>query len=130
MDRKELGELGEKIACEYLVKKGYEILCKNYRINFGEIDIVAQKKHTIHFVEVKSLLSKTGLHAKRSEGHFPEQRVDWKKQKKLRGLAEIWLNKNNVPQNYPYQIDVIGILVDETGRIARLHFFGNVVSDK
>ena len=44
MDTKELGNFGEKLACEYLVKKGYKILGKNYRISFGEIDIIAKKK--------------------------------------------------------------------------------------
>ena len=63
MNTKELGDLGEKLACEYLVKNEYKILGRNYRINFGEIDIIAQKNQkllgkndkTIHFVEVKTL---------------------------------------------------------------------------
>ena len=43
MDTKELGNLGEDLACEYLVNNGYAILGRNYRISFGEIDIVAKK---------------------------------------------------------------------------------------
>lgn len=62
-DTKELGDLGEKLACEYLVKNGYKIIGRNYRISFGEIDIIAWKKcglfskkdKTVHFVEVKTL---------------------------------------------------------------------------
>ena len=68
MDTKELGNLGEKLACEYLVKKGLKILGRNDRINFGEIDIVARKKwkffsraaRPIHFVEVKTILAANG----------------------------------------------------------------------
>lgn len=48
MHSKDLGELGEKIACEYLVEKGFNILGKNWRISFGEIDIIAKKKQIIH----------------------------------------------------------------------------------
>ena len=44
MTTKELGALGERIACEYLVKKGFKILGKNYSIKFGEIDIIACQK--------------------------------------------------------------------------------------
>ena len=44
MSTKGLGDLGEKLACEYLVKNGYKILGRNYRITFGEIDIIAKKK--------------------------------------------------------------------------------------
>ena len=129
MTTKELGELGERIACEYLVKKGFKILGRNYRISFGEIDIIAKKAlkwfsktdKTIHFVEVKAIMNNNSF--------FPEQHVDHKKQQKLRRMAEIWLQKNNYPQGFPYQIDVIGILVNETTRNAKLHFFPNAVGD-
>ncbi len=129
MNTKELGNFGEKLACEYLVEKGFKILCKNYRINFGEIDIIARKKRklfsrtdkTIHFIEVKALLGQR-------EGIFPEQHVNSKKQRKLRRLAEIWLSKNKFPSDFPYQIDIAGILIDSQSKKAKLHYFSNAVS--
>ncbi len=129
MDTKELGNFGERIACEYLVKKGYKILGKNYRISFGEIDIIAKKKFSffakndksVHFVEVKTIIGNDDFH--------PEERVDYKKQRKLRQMAEIWLEKNKFKQNHPYQIDVIGILVNQETRRAKLHYFSNIVED-
>ncbi len=54
MTAKELGNLGERIAAFYLQKKGYEIICRNFRIRGGEIDIIAQKDGIIAFVEVKT----------------------------------------------------------------------------
>lgn len=54
MTRKELGDFGERVAAFYLEKKGYEILCRNYCIKGGEIDIVAEKDGIIAFVEVKT----------------------------------------------------------------------------
>ena len=128
MTTKELGQLGEKLACEYLVKKGYKILGKNYRINFGEIDIIAKKKwrlfieKTIHFVEVKALVD-NGYNI------APEEHVDARKKRKLRQMAQIWLQKNRYKQAYPHQIDVMGILVNEKTKNAKLHYFGNVVED-
>ncbi len=129
MSTKELGELGEKIACGYLVKKGFKILGKNHRISFGEIDIIAKKQwrffakneKAIHFVEVKALLGE-------KDNFAPEERVDYKKQRKLRQLAEIWLEKNKYKQNHPFQIDVIGVLVNQKTRKAKLHYFPNAVS--
>ncbi|OGZ63707.1 MAG: hypothetical protein A3A98_00225 [Candidatus Staskawiczbacteria bacterium RIFCSPLOWO2_01_FULL_40_39] len=131
MTTKELGELGEKMACEYLVRKGYNIIGKNYRISFGEIDIIARKKFkffarfdsTIHFIEVKS------LKATSFQSAYPEEHVDFRKQRKLKQMAEIWLEKNKYQQNHPYQIDVIGILVNENTRNAKLHYFPNVVEE-
>jgi putative endonuclease len=129
MDTRELGNLGEKLACEYLVKKGFKILGKNYRINFGEIDIIARKKWSIfsrdnrpiHFVEVKTIINNSNF--------FPQERVNYKKQQKLRQMAQIWLSKNKFKQDWPYQIDVIGILVNETTRNAKLYYFPNAVED-
>ena len=120
MSTKDLGDKGERLACEYLVSKGYKILDKNHRINFGEIDIVAKKKglfadKTIHFVEVKSL-------SYQDKDFFPEQRVDYKKQNKYKRLSEIWLEKNKFPQNYPYQVDIIAVAD------GKIDFFENVVS--
>lgn len=120
MDTKELGNLGERIACEYLVEKGLNILGKNYKIKFGEIDIIAKKKGVIHFVEVKTIIDN-------DDGFFPEQHVNYKKQRKLRSLAQIWLEKNKYPQETSHQIDVIGILVNESTRNAKLHYFPNAV---
>lgn len=47
------GKKGEDEAVEYLKNKGYEILSKNFRSRFGEIDIIAKKDGTVVFVEVK-----------------------------------------------------------------------------
>jgi len=49
----EVGRLGEKIAAEFLAKKGYRILARNFRTRFGEIDLVAAKDGVLVFVEVK-----------------------------------------------------------------------------
>jgi len=49
-----LGEKGEEIAKKYLIKNGYQIVERNYQTKFGEIDIIAKRKDTIYFVEVKT----------------------------------------------------------------------------
>ncbi|MBQ8301398.1 MAG: YraN family protein [Clostridia bacterium] len=54
MTAKELGAYGEKLTAEYLKKKGYLILKRNFCIRGGEIDIIAQKGEFIAFVEVKT----------------------------------------------------------------------------
>ena len=128
MSTRELGNLGEKLACEYLVKKGFKILERNCVLFCGEIDIIARKKSglfvkndkTVHFIEVKSLT--------REGDFFPEQRVDCKKQNKYKRLAEIWLSKNKIPENIPYQVDIIAISFGELD-IPGIEYFENVVSE-
>lgn len=117
MDTKELGNYGEELACGYLVDNGYKILGRNCRIKFGEIDVIAEKKDALgkvlHFVEVKALAS--------GNGFFPEEHVNYKKQRKLRQLAEIYLNQNKFPQDFPYQIDIVAVCE------GKVDFFENVV---
>lgn len=55
MNTKIIGNKGEEKAAFYLENHGYNILYKNWRTNFGEIDIIAEKEDKIVFVEVKSL---------------------------------------------------------------------------
>ena len=56
MDRKSVGQIGEDIACGYLVDKGYQIIGRNYREKFGEIDIITKSPDkTLVFVEVKTI---------------------------------------------------------------------------
>ncbi|MBX4200560.1 YraN family protein [Candidatus Parcubacteria bacterium] len=128
MDTKELGNLGEKLAAEYLAKEGFKILEKNWRIPFGEIDIIAKKKWrlfgrdpTIHFVEVKTIIT--------SDGFFPEQRADHAKQRKLRQLCLIWLQKKKFPLDHSYQINVIGVSIDPLSEKPEIEYFDNVVEE-
>lgn len=129
MDSKELGNLGEDLACEYLVKKGLKIVGRNYKLNFGEIDVItvensgffSKNGKVIHFIEVKTLRQS-------GEGFFPEQRVDFKKQQKLKKLAQIWLAKNKISQNTPYQIDIIAVSFDSKNE-PKIEFFENAMED-
>ncbi len=138
---KKLGNLGERIAVDYLKSKGYRILNKNCKIetefssSFGEIDIIAEfhkkipfwkkdkakEKKVIHFVEVKTI--------SQNENFEPEDRVDFKKQRKLIKLAQIWLNKNKVPFNSKWQIDVIGIKINPATGKAKVRHFKNAIKN-
>jgi len=54
---KEVGNLGETVACEYLRRHGFTIRDRNYVKKTGELDVVAEKEDTLHFVEVKTVLA-------------------------------------------------------------------------
>jgi len=51
----DIGRYGEKVAAVYLKRKGFRIVATNVARSTGEIDVIAQKGNTLHFVEVKSL---------------------------------------------------------------------------
>lgn len=103
-----LGKIGEELAIEYLKKKKYKIIEKNFSSNIGEIDIIAQNKEAVVFVEVKSRTSaKFGL---------PREAVNWSKQQKIRNIALFYL-KSKRWINKPCRFDVIDILDGEITHI-------------
>ena len=55
--RKEVGALGENVAAEYLRRHGFTIRDRNYVKKTGELDIIAEREDTLHFVEVKTVLA-------------------------------------------------------------------------
>jgi putative endonuclease len=124
MGNKELGKIGEDLACGYLVSNGFKIVERNCVLFCGEIDIIARKKwgffedKTIHFVEVKSL-------SQINSAFSPEQRVDWKKQNKYKRLVELWLEKNKYPQNFPCQVDIIAVSMGSEK--PEIKYFKNII---
>ncbi len=51
---RKIGDVGEQATADFLVRHGYEILCRNYTVRGGEIDIIARKNGVTAFVEVKT----------------------------------------------------------------------------
>ena len=86
MDKKLAGRFGEQAAAEHLKKKHYRLIGLNYSCRFGEIDIIAENKKYIVFVEVKL----------RKSDNFAEARefVTQSKQKKIIKTASLWLSQN------------------------------------
>ena len=122
MRTKTLGDIGEKIAEEYLKGKGYKILDINFRYKkLGEIDLVAEKGGEVIFFEVKTRMKK-GI----SE-FMPEDNITYQKQKKLIKLAQIWLAKRKLNE-VDWQIDILAIEVyrDNTHDIRHLE---NAIGD-
>lgn len=94
------GNKGEGIACQYLIKNGYKILEKNFKVSFGEIDLIVNKNNIICFVEVKTRNSLIyGL---------PEEAITEKKKSKIIKVAQYYIKKKHL-YNYLFRFDVISI---------------------
>ena len=98
------GRKGERIACRFLLKQGFDVLARRYRSRSGELDIIAFEKETLVFVEVKS----------RSSRKFgePWEFVDWQKQQIVRRTAEDFIADHDLGQ-YAYRFDIISVLGKE-----------------
>jgi putative endonuclease len=109
-----VGTWGERAAAEYLAAKGYEILFRNLRTPYGEIDLLVRKDGFLIFVEVKARTSA-------SLGP-PEIAVSPRKQAHMVASAEYYSQHNGVDH---WRIDVI--TVQKVAGTARITHFENAV---
>ena len=99
-----VGKVGEKLASDYLKKKGYKILELNYINNIGEIDIIAKHKSTYVFVEVK--------YRENDNFGLPREAVNLYKQRKRRAVSNGYIKRHNL-YNKTCRFDVVEILGEE-----------------
>jgi len=118
MDRQEVGKLGEKEARKFLKKRGYRIRETGFRCPHGEIDIVAQQKDWLVFVEVRT---KSNL-----DFGTPEESITQAKKERLIASA---LTYTTTHEKLPplWRIDVIAIELDGKGKIKRIELIENAV---
>ncbi|MEI6843314.1 MAG: YraN family protein [bacterium] len=127
-----IGRIGEDCACEYLKKKGFVIVDRNYLKKWGEIDIVAKKAKKIHFVEVKSVsrpISTEKREVTRGTGgeYRPEDNMHpWKLQRLGRVIQSYLLDKN-VSDETDWQFDVATVYIDSEKRLSRVFLLEDIV---
>lgn len=92
---------GEDLALRYLTQRGYELVERNYRTRYGELDLILRQEETIVFVEVK---------LRRGIGFGdPLEAVTPRKQTTIRSIAEQYISER-APAYDEIRFDVVGIL--------------------
>lgn len=101
--RRSLGQSGEKIAADFLHRRGYAILVRNYRRRTGEIDIIAREGEMLVFIEVKT----------RSGGAYgsPAAAITPRKQRQISRTAQYYLAEQDLFDT-PARFDVITVVFD------------------
>lgn len=113
--KKRLGAYGENLAGAFLIRRGYQIIDKNFRTNFGEIDLIAFKGDELLFVEVKTRTA--------SNFGYPELAVDWRKIKHLIKAAKIYLSLKNY-DNF-WRLDIISVEIDKQNKTAKFRWIND-----
>lgn len=118
LQNKNLGNKGEDIAAEYLRSKGYQIIQRNFRAKrYGEVDIIAQKRKQLVFVEVKTRIGN-------QFGH-PEEAVGSNKLHELRKMVDYFFNSHPKVKLSP-QVDVVAITLNSDYSLQTFEHFENV----
>ena len=109
--RQKVGSWGEMVAAEYLQEHGYNLIARNFRTPYGEIDIIAEKAGYSIFIEVKT----------RTSGSLgpPEISVTPRKQEHMVAAAEYYCQENEIDS---WQIDVIAVEILPGKQPAITHF--------
>ncbi len=112
--RHQLGRLGERLAGEHLVNRGFRILERNYRTRWGELDIIAFDGRVLAFCEVKTRRLAGG------EGS-PMDAIRSLKRNQVRKLAGRWLvERTDRPYAEVLRFDAIGVTFDRAGRLVSI----------
>jgi len=104
-EHNETGLAGEKLALEWLTQRGYVIREENWRYRHLEVDIIAEKGDTLHFIEVKTRRS--------TKYGNPEESINKQKMKNLKDAAEQYQHQH--PGWKWIQFDVLAILYKPEG---------------
>jgi putative endonuclease len=109
-----LGPDGEQLAADHLARLGYDIVERNYRTRWGELDIIAFDGRVLVFCEVKT---------RRAGGRAggPMDAVSRAKQLQVRRIAARWLvERRDRPHAETLRFDAVGVTVDGAGRLLAL----------
>lgn len=116
MKKLDLGKMGEKIAVKYLQSHDYKILTRNFRSKLGEIDIIAQEKETLVFVEVKTRWSK-------AFGPPEEAVTPWKIKSIIKTGDYFKMLHPELPESL--RIDVVAISLSPGGGVEEIKLIKN-----
>ncbi len=125
MNKKDIGNIGEDIACKHILNKGYKIIKRNYRKSFGEIDIIAKRWNRLYFFEVKSLSVNQFNVGKYTKGHKPEENVHPLKQSHIKKVAECFISEFGSQEDLSF--GVISVFIDFETSKSYIYMVENLV---
>jgi putative endonuclease len=110
--RRRTGEIAEELVARRLAAVGWEIVERNARTRYGEIDIVARDGRALVFIEVKGARAGTLFGPEK-----PILAIDARKQRRVRRLATAWMSERPEGPRYDeIRFDAVGVTLDRAGR--------------
>jgi putative endonuclease len=121
--RRKLGAQGERLAGQHLEARGFEVIARNFRTRFGELDLVARDERFLVFCEVKTRIARAVDERRGAANPLgPFASIGSRKQRQVRAMAREWLAQGLLEGARPPEIrfDAIGISFDARGRLLSL----------
>jgi putative endonuclease len=102
--RREIGQVGEQAAADFLSKQGFQVITRNWSTRLGELDIIARDGEALVVVEVRTTTSQ--------RFGFGYESIDMRKQQKVRRLALQYIHQQRIT-HIPLRFDVVSVLLDQ-----------------
>lgn len=116
--RRRTGEIAEELVARRLAAAGWEIVERNARTRYGELDIVARHGRTLVFIEVKGARQNTRFGPEK-----PILSIDFHKQRRVRRLATAWMSeRRDQPPYDEIRFDAVGVTLDRNGRAVDVEY--------
>lgn len=130
--KRKTGDIGENIACRFLMKRGFEIIEQNYNKKWGEIDIIARKGEKLHFIEVKSVTRDSLEHVSpETDAYRPEDNLHSWKLKRLSRVIQTYLlgykGNSDVTHETDWQFDVVVVYLDLKSLQAKVNYMEDII---
>lgn len=125
MHTREKGQMGETIACRFLVNNGFIIIERNYQKKWGEIDIIARKDYFQHFFEVKSVAVSRFMEV--SGTHRPEENVHPFKVRHIRRMIETYQSEKGGGLGREFSFHVLCVYMNLESRKARIKWIPDII---
>jgi putative endonuclease len=116
--RRRTGQIAENLVASRLAAVGGEIVERNARTRYGELDIVARDNRTLVFIEVKAARAGTSFGPER-----PILSIDHRKQRRVRRLATAWIQERpDLPPYDEIRFDAVGVTLDRNDRAVEVDY--------
>ncbi|MGN6663979.1 MAG: YraN family protein [Solirubrobacterales bacterium] len=116
--RRRTGQIAEDFVAAKLAAAGWEIVARNARTRYGELDVVARHGRTLVFIEVKAAREGTSFGPER-----PILSIDARKQRRIRRLATAWMSeRRDLPPYDEIRFDAVGVTLDRHDRAAHVDY--------
>lgn len=116
--RRTLGRWGESVAATHLEAKGYQLIERNWRCRWGEIDLVLRQGETLVFVEVKTRRGR--------DFGTPEEGITARKAQKLLQIGQQYVAEREL-DDVDWRIDMVAVELDKSGKLLRCEHLENAV---
>jgi Holliday junction resolvase-like predicted endonuclease len=126
-----IGRIGEDIVAGYLERRGFSVVCRNYRKKWGELDIIAKKAGVVHFIEVKTgSWNKTSWPSEGDAVYRPEDHMHVEKRARMTRAIRSFLEEHSLRADEDWTADLVVVLINTETRKARVRVLWDILLDE